>query len=100
MGVRFSHCDAGTRSATTMANMARHLTHSLSSRDWRTIEPFFGPRFPQCADIPPRQAWEIGDILIKAAGHPLMSAEWIDLIREIGHGAKRAAAAGEMWEWR
>ncbi|MFF4403618.1 hypothetical protein [Streptomyces sp. NPDC001404] len=100
MGIRFSHCAAGTRSALTISSLGEHLAHVLPARDWRKISKYFGGGLPNYADIPPHAAGQIGDTLLAAADHRLMPADWGGLAREIGMAAKTAAAAGEAWEWR
>lgn len=100
MGISISHGARGPRSALTISNLGQQLAHTLSSREWSEISDLFGGRFDDIANIPPRDAGRIADLLHKAAKHRLMDPEWGSLAVEIGDAAQRAARAGQYWEWR
>jgi hypothetical protein len=101
MGISISHGGpARPPSATVIGNLGQHLAHVLSAREWREISDLFGGRFADVASIPPHEAGRIGDLLHKAARHRLMDREWGSLAVEIGDAARRAARAGQNWEWR
>lgn len=99
MGIGISHGAGGSRSALTISNLGQHLAHVLTAGEWREIDDLFGGRFADVASIPPREAARIGDLLHKAANHPLMPTDWGCSALAIGDSAKRAARAGQNWEW-
>ena len=98
MGISISH---GVRytSATTITELGQHLAHVLKASEWREIDDLFGKRYDDITHMPPAEAGRIGDLLHKAAAHRLMPADWRSLAIEIGDAAKRAARAGQTWEW-
>jgi hypothetical protein len=99
MGISISHGVPSTRSALTISNLGQHLAHALTSSEWREIDDLFGGRFSDVASIPPHEASRIGDLLHKAANSRAMEPGWGELAILIGDAAKRAARAGQNWEW-
>lgn len=99
MGISISHGVQNTRSATTIANLGKHLAHALTSSDWREVSPLFDGSVRTPLTVRPADAGRIGDILNSAAARRAMDPEWGELASEFGNAAARAARAGQNWEW-
>lgn len=103
MGINISHGSnpygEERRSATTIANLGKHLANVLPSGDWRQIADLFYGRFRGSASILPQRAGQVASILGRAAGHRLMPGEWADDARLIGEAAGRAHRARQPWTW-
>jgi hypothetical protein len=99
MGISISHGVPSTRSATTIANLGQHLAHVLTGSEWREVGHLFDGRLYTPIHTPPAQAGRIGELLHKAARHRAMETGWGDLAILLGDAAKRAARAGQSWEW-
>ncbi|MGQ4343566.1 DUF7739 domain-containing protein [Streptomyces sp. SAS_275] len=99
MGISISHGVQNTRSATTIANLGKHLAHALSSSDWREVSPLFDGTVRTPVTVLPADAGHIGAILNSAASRRAMDPEWGQLAAEFGNAAMRAARAGQNCEW-
>lgn len=99
MGISISHGVPSTRSATTIGNLGQHLAHVLTGSEWRQISHLFDGRLSVPVTIPTHEAGRIGDLLHKAAVNRAMEPGWADLASILGDAARRAARAGQNWEW-
>ncbi|MEU6170171.1 DUF7739 domain-containing protein [Streptomyces tanashiensis] len=104
MGINVSHGSnqwgEERRSATSVANLGKHLAHVLTSRDWDVVADLFDGTFADQEDIPPAEARRIAAVLYKAADHRLMPSDWGSDARLFADAANRAATAGQNWRWR
>lgn len=87
------------RSYTSMSNLAQHLAHVLSAREWASISYLFNRGSGDPFNVPTAEASRVGNLLHKAAKHRSMNSEWGQLATELGDAAHRAARAGQNWEW-
>ena len=99
MGISISHGVPSTRSALTISNLGQHLAHTLTGSEWREVAYLFDGRLCVPVTTPPAQAGRIAWILQKAAFHRAMDREWGELATLLAASARRAAAAGQNWEW-
>ncbi|MFB7244625.1 hypothetical protein ACFCYX_19455 [Streptomyces populi] len=99
MGISISHGVQNTRSATTIANLGKHLAHALTAREWRQVSPLFDGHVRTPVTVLPADADLIGSILHAAARQPSMDPEWGRLATELGDAAQRAGRAGQIWKW-
>jgi hypothetical protein len=103
MGINISHGSnrqgQERRSATTIANLGKHLANVLPASDWRQIADLFNGRFRGPAEVPPQRAGQVARILGQAAKHRLMPREWASDARLIGEAASRAHHARQPWTW-
>lgn len=83
-----------------MGSLCEHLTHVLSSREWRVLKPAFGTRSGDPFRISPKDAGRMATVLHAAATHHLMPAEFARTARDLADAANRAANARQPWEWR
>ncbi len=99
MGISISHGVPSTRSALTISNLGQHLAHTLTGSEWREVAYLFDGRLTVPVTTPAAQAGRVGALLSKAAGHRAMDREWAQLANLLAESARRAAAAGQNWEW-
>lgn len=99
MGISISHGVPSTRSALTISNLGQHLAHALTGSEWREIAHLFDGRLYTPVHTPPAAAGRIGDLLHRAAASRAMDSDWGDLAILLGDAARRAARAGQNWEW-
>ncbi|WP_329623398.1 hypothetical protein OG357_25705 [Streptomyces sp. NBC_01255] len=104
MGINVSHGSnqwgEERRSATSVANLGKHLAHVLTSRDWDVVADLFDGTFRDEEYVPPAEARQIAAVLYKAADHRLMPSDWGSDARLFADAAARAATAGQSWHWR
>lgn len=99
MGISISHGVPSTRSALTISNLGTHLAHALTSTEWREISHLFDGHVRTPVYTPASEAGRVGELLHKAARHRAMETGWGELATLLGDAAKRAALAGQTWEW-
>lgn len=99
MGIFISHGVPSSRSATTIANLGKHLAHTLTGSEWREISYLFDGRLYTPVYTPPAQAGRVAALLYKAAASRAMDCEWAQLATLLGDAAHRAAHARQTWEW-
>lgn len=99
MGISISHGVPSTRSALTISNLGTHLAHALTGSEWREVAHLFDGHLSVPVHTPPAEAGRIGDLLNKAANSRAMNTEWGQLATLLAGSARRAATAGETWEW-
>jgi hypothetical protein len=103
MGINISHGSnqwgEERHSATTIANLGKHLANVLPSGDWRQIANLFNGRFRGPEEVSPQRAGQVASILGRAARHRLMPSDWASDARLIGEAAGRAHRAREPWTW-
>lgn len=99
MGISISHGVPNTRSALTISNLGQHLAHTLTAGEWREVSHLFDGHLRAPVYTPPASAGRVGELLHKAAAHRAMEPGWGELAILLGDAAKRAARAGQTWEW-
>ena len=99
MGISISHGVPSTRSATTIANLGKHLAHALTGTEWREVAYLFDGRLYTPIHTPPAQAGRVAGLLFKAAASRAMDREWAQLANLLAGSARRAHSAGQNWEW-
>jgi hypothetical protein len=99
LGISISHGVPSTRSALTIENLGKHLAHALTSSEWRELAYLFDGHLHTPVYTPPAEAGRIGDLLAKAATSRRMDSDWGQLANFLASSARRAANAGEQWEW-
>lgn len=99
MGIYISHGVPSSRSATTIANLGKHLAHTLTGSEWREISYLFDGRLYTPVYSPPAQAGRVAALLYKAAASRAMDCQWAQLATLLAGSARRAHAANQTWEW-
>lgn len=95
-------------SAGAMCEVGQQVAHVVSGSDWRIVRKLF--RLANSSDGPftisHREAGRMAAVLRKAAGHPMMPADFqgdglvsAGAVRELADAAQRAASARQPWEW-
>lgn len=103
MGINVSHGSnrwgEERRSATSIANLGKHLAHVLPARDWRNVAFLFDGQVRCPVAVPPSQSLKVAGVLQRAATDPLMPRDWAEDAQAFATAARRASQARQPWEW-
>lgn len=99
MGYSISH--GGTKrgySYLQISELGAEVKKAAGWREWRQIKTLFASRTDNYFEIPPRQAADMGAVLIDVAAR--LPHDSRQMAEQIGQSGLRAAAADETWVWR